>query len=47
MSEWLLAAVSAAYLGTAVDLMLRGQHALAVAFLCYAIANVGLIVSIK
>lgn len=47
MSEWLLAAVSAAYLATAIDLALRGQNGLAVAFLCYGIANVGLIVSIK
>jgi hypothetical protein len=47
VSEWLLAAVSAAYLGTAVDLAMRGNYGMALAFICYGLANVGLIWSIR
>lgn len=47
MSEWLLALVSVAYLGTAVDLAMRGNMGLALAFISYGIANLGLIWSIK
>ena len=47
MAEWLLAATGVAYLATAVDLYLRGQVGLALAFAGYALANVGLIMSVK
>ena len=47
MAEWLLALTGVAYLATAIDLCLRGQHGLALAFAAYAIANAGLIMSVK
>lgn len=47
MSEWLLAATGVAYLVTAVDLYLRGQVGLALTFAGYALANVGLIMTVK
>lgn len=47
MSAWLLSVVSLLYAGTAVDLWLRDNHALSVAFAAYAIANVCLILTIK
>ena len=47
MSEWLLAATGIAYLATAVDLYLRGQPGMALAFAGYALANVGLIMAVK
>lgn len=43
MSTWALAVTVALYLITAIDLYLQGKHGLALAFLCYALANVGLI----
>ena len=43
MSVWLLWIVGACYVGTAIDLYLRGQGGLALAFASYAIANFGLI----
>lgn len=47
MSEWLLAVVGVCYVGTAVDLWLRGQPGLALAFASYAAGNVGLILAAR
>ena len=47
MSAWMLGVVSVLYAGTAVDLWLRHNLALSVAFACYSIANVCLILTIK
>lgn len=47
MSEWLIAACALAYLLTAADLAVRGQWGMALTFAAYALANVGLILSIK
>ena len=47
MSEWLLAATGIAYLVTAVDLYLRGQAGLALAFVGYFVGNVGLIIAVS
>jgi hypothetical protein len=47
MSEWLIAACGFAYLLTAADLALRGQYGLALTFAAYALANVGLWLSMK
>ena len=43
MSSWLIGVVALIYLWVAVDLFLKGSHGLALAFLAYALANVGLI----
>jgi hypothetical protein len=47
MSEWLLWVVGLCYVGTAIDLYLRGNSGLALAFLSYAIANLGLIMAAR
>ena len=45
MSTWALAAATGLYLITAFDLYKQQQHGLAIAFLAYACANVGLILA--
>lgn len=45
MSGWLLGMVGAIYLGVASDYWCRGETGMALAFLCYAGANVGLILA--
>ena len=47
MAEWLLAAVGLAYLVTAVDLFMRGQPGMALAFVGYFIGNIGLIMAVR
>jgi hypothetical protein len=42
MAAWLIAVVGGVYLLTAVSLWLQGKPGLAVAFLGYAFANIGL-----
>ena len=43
MANWLVVAVTGAYFGTAVDLLLKGQTGFAIMFFGYSIANVGLL----
>ena len=43
----MLSVVSLLYAGTALDLWVNDNHALSVAFACYAVANVALILTIK
>jgi hypothetical protein len=47
VSTWALIATVLLYLLTAYDLFRQGQHGLSLAFLCYALANVGLIWAAK
>lgn len=42
MSAWLIAVVGAVYLVTAAGLWLEGKPGLSIAFLGYALGNVGL-----
>jgi hypothetical protein len=42
MAAWLIAAMGVVYLVVSGDLILKGQHGLGVAFLGYALGNVGL-----
>jgi len=42
MSGWLIAAIGVVYLVVAVDLFRKGQVGLSIAFLGYALGNVGL-----
>jgi len=43
MSAWLIGIVTVIYLGVAISFALEGKPGMAVAFLGYAFANVGLI----
>lgn len=47
MSEWLIAACGLAYAVTAYDLSTRGDYGLALTFAAYALANIGLLWSMK
>jgi hypothetical protein len=47
MSAFAIGICSVLYLIAAVDYMVEGQKGLAMAFLCYACANVGLIMAAK
>jgi hypothetical protein len=42
MSAWLIAIVGVVYAGVAVDLLLKGNIGLGIAFVGYALGNVGL-----
>jgi hypothetical protein len=42
MSSWLIAAIGVVYLFVAVDLYIKGQVGLSIAFLGYSLGNVGL-----
>lgn len=42
MASWLIAAIGFVYLAVAGDLLLKGQTGLGIAFLGYALGNVGL-----
>lgn len=42
MSAWLIAAIGLVYTAIAIDLLLKGNVGLGVAFVGYAIGNVGL-----
>ena len=42
VATWAILLAAGLYLLTAVDLWAKGQHGLAFAFLCYALANGGL-----
>ena len=47
MASWLIAGVGIVYLIVAVDLFIRGNWGLGIAFLGYAFANVGLYIGAK
>ena len=47
MSTTALAATVVLYLMTAVDLFMKGQSWLALAFVCYAVANIAFIGAIQ
>jgi hypothetical protein len=42
MSSWLIAVIGVVYLFVAVDLYIKGQIGLSIAFLGYSLGNVGL-----
>jgi len=42
MAGWLIAAMGVVYLVVSADLLMKGQHGLGIAFLGYALGNVGL-----
>lgn len=42
MSAWLIAAVGVVYLVVAIDLLVKGNLGLGIAFLGYCLGNVGL-----
>ena len=45
VSTWAIAVCGFLYILTAIDLYSKGQVGMALAFLCYAIANMGLILA--
>lgn len=47
MASWLIAGVGIVYLIVAVDLFIRGNWGLGIAFLGYCIGNVGLYMEAK
>ena len=47
MAAWLIAGIGIVYLVVAVDLFVRGNWGLGIAFLGYVFANVGLYMSAK
>ena len=47
MASWLIAGVGIVYLIVAVDLFIRGNWGLGIAFLVYCIVNVGLYMEAK
>lgn len=46
MSAWLIGAVGLVYLGVAIDLTLKGNWGMAIAFGGYAVSNVGLYMAV-
>lgn len=42
MAAWLIAAIGVVYLVVSIDLMIKGQTGLGIAFIGYALGNVGL-----
>jgi hypothetical protein len=47
MSSWLIAIIGVVYLFVAVDLYIKGQLGLSIAFLGYSLGNVGLFMEAK
>lgn len=47
MSSWLIAIIGFVYLAVAGDLLYKGQVGLGIAFLGYALGNVGLYIAAK
>lgn len=45
MSNWLLGGVGLIYAAVAADYVLHGKYGMAIAFVAYALANIGFIVS--
>jgi hypothetical protein len=46
MSAWLIAVVGVVYAVVAVDLLIKGNMGLGIAFVGYALGNVGLYISV-
>lgn len=47
MSAWLIATIGVVYLGVAVDLIIKGNVGLGIAFVGYSIGNVGLFIAAR
>lgn len=47
MTAWLTAGIGLVYLAVAAGHLAEGRHGLALAFLAYAVANVGLVLTEK
>lgn len=47
MSAWLIATIGVVYLVVAVDLLIKGQVGLGIAFVGYSLGNVGLYLAAK
>ena len=47
MSAWLIATIGVVYLVVAVDLIIKGNIGLGIAFVGYSIGNVGLYIAAK
>jgi len=47
MSAWLIASIGVVYLVVAVDLLIKGQVGLGIAFVGYSLGNVGLYLAAK
>jgi len=47
MSAWLIAVIGVVYLVVAVDLIIKGNIGLGIAFVGYSIGNVGLYIAAK
>ena len=47
MAGWLMFVVAIIYVFTAIDLSLKGHYGMALAFLCYAISNIGMYLANK
>lgn len=47
MSAWLIATIGVVYLVVAVDLIIKGNVGLGIAFVGYSIGNVGLYIAAK
>jgi hypothetical protein len=47
MSDLLLAIVAVIYLGVAVSYLLERNHGMALAFVAYAVANIGFIIAAR
>lgn len=47
MSAYLIAVIGVVYLVVAVDLLLKGQFGLGIAFIGYSLGNVGLYIAAK
>lgn len=47
MSAWLIAIIGVVYLGVAIDLLLKGNIGMGIAFIGYSLGNVGLYLATK
>jgi len=47
MSAWLIAVIGVVYLVVAVDLIIKGNMGLGIAFVGYSIGNVGLFIAAR
>jgi hypothetical protein len=47
MSAWLIAVIGVVYLVVAVDLIIKGNIGLGIAFIGYSLGNVGLYIAAK
>lgn len=47
MASWLIAIIGVVYLVVAIDLFMKGQVGLSIAFVGYSLGNVGLYIAAK